>query len=405
MAKLKTPFIDFLPPLTTEELAALKASIRVDGIHDPIAVDEEGNILDGHHRYKIDKDAPTRTIKGLTDAEKKAYVYQSNLLRRNLTPSQKKAMAKPLKQLAAELRTEGKTQKQIGDMMGVTRQSVALWLAKKNKGTNASTCDTSDHHDCRVKIPAKAKGTIAARVASGETLKQVAADYGVTPKTASNIVKQETKQTEAKERVKAAVKKLGGDTVGIRHGDFRKIGDTIAGASVDMIFTDPPYDKQSVPLYGALAGLATRVLKPGGWCLAYTGQQFLPLVLDTMRQHLIYGWTFCILHSGGDLRFRKYHLRNKWKPIVGFYKPPLNAWWDWFPDIASGGKEKDDHVWQQAMAEAEHFIRHLSMEGSVVLDPMCGSGTSCLAAKNEGRQWIGMDIDKDTVQIARVKLT
>ena len=47
---LKTPFSELLPPLSSEEFAALKADIKKDGVLNPILVDEEGNILDGAHR-------------------------------------------------------------------------------------------------------------------------------------------------------------------------------------------------------------------------------------------------------------------------------------------------------------------------------------------------------------------
>ena len=47
---LKFPFSDLLPPLSTEEFEALKASIKAEGIRAPIDVDEVGNVLDGFHR-------------------------------------------------------------------------------------------------------------------------------------------------------------------------------------------------------------------------------------------------------------------------------------------------------------------------------------------------------------------
>ncbi|KPL25570.1 MAG: hypothetical protein AMJ75_00195, partial [Phycisphaerae bacterium SM1_79] len=66
--------------------------------------------------------------------------------------------------------------------------------------------------------------------------------------------------------------------------------------------------------------------------------------------------------------------------------------------------EKADHKWQQPVVEAEHFIKNLTLKNAVVLDPMCGSGTVCLAAKNLGRQSIGIDIDQKSVEIARSRL-
>ena len=42
-------------------------------------------------------------------------------------------------------------------------------------------------------------------------------------------------------------------------------------------------------------------------------------------------------------------------------------------------------------------------EGTV-LDPFCGSGTTCVAAKMLGRDYIGIDISSDYVAIARERL-
>jgi site-specific DNA-methyltransferase (cytosine-N4-specific) len=44
-------------------------------------------------------------------------------------------------------------------------------------------------------------------------------------------------------------------------------------------------------------------------------------------------------------------------------------------------------------------------ENGIVLDPMCGSGTTCLVAKKLGRHFIGIDINEDYCQIARKRLS
>ncbi len=41
-----------LPPLSPEDFAALEASIIEHGVLVPVEYDEEGNILDGHHRVQ-----------------------------------------------------------------------------------------------------------------------------------------------------------------------------------------------------------------------------------------------------------------------------------------------------------------------------------------------------------------
>jgi site-specific DNA-methyltransferase (cytosine-N4-specific) len=43
-------------------------------------------------------------------------------------------------------------------------------------------------------------------------------------------------------------------------------------------------------------------------------------------------------------------------------------------------------------------------ENGIVLDPMCGSGTTCLAAKKLGRRFIGIDINREYVKLAKSRL-
>jgi ParB-like chromosome segregation protein Spo0J len=83
------PFADALPVLKPEERAALKALIQEQGILDPIKVDEEDNVLDGHNRLEIAvelelKDIPTKLVAGLTDAQKRDLAEDLNLHRRHL---------------------------------------------------------------------------------------------------------------------------------------------------------------------------------------------------------------------------------------------------------------------------------------------------------------------------------
>jgi len=404
--KYKTPYKDLLPPLSTAEFDALKASVKAEGVRDAIVLDELGNVLDGYHRLKCAPNAPTRVIKGLSEGEKQAFVYRSNFARRNLSTNQKKDKLATMKKIAFDLRTEDarkNTQKRVAALLGVGRVTVQNWFASEDNEPNVGP-NIRFAPDARVKIPPLEHRVITERVEAKESPAQVAADYGVTPQHVNRIVTKETKAKTAKVERKAKVAKLGKNTLNIHHGDFRKIGNLVEDNSVDMIFTDPPYDKDAVSLYGDLSEFAARVLRPGGWCLAYSGHKHLPEAITQLADSLTYGWTFAISHSGGDARFRTFKLHVKWKPIFGYYKPPLDVWWDWFPDLTSGGKEKTDHPWQQAVAEAEHFIDALTPANGVVCDPFCGSGTTCLAARTLGCQWVAFDIDKEAVETARSRL-
>lgn len=52
----------------------------------------------------------------------------------------------------------------------------------------------------------------------------------------------------------------------------------------------------------------------------------------------------------------------------------------------------------------EMMIRNSSSRGGLVLDPFCGSGTTCVAAKELGRHYIGFEINKKWHRIAEDRL-
>jgi len=86
-----------MPDMSPAEFEALKADIAERGVVVPIDVDESGEILDGHHRYRawaeLHKNEPPPTIvrDGLSEAEKRAFARKNNILRRHLTREQVRA--------------------------------------------------------------------------------------------------------------------------------------------------------------------------------------------------------------------------------------------------------------------------------------------------------------------------
>lgn len=188
-------------------------------------------------------------------------------------------------------------------------------------------------------------------------------------------------------------------------GDFRQVGISIPDNTVDIIFTDPPYNKSAATLYSDLAVFSARVLKPGGICLAYSGQMHLPEIYAGMGQYLEYMWTCAIGHSGPATMFRKWRLNNIWKPLLLYGKPPITAWWDkFFDDYTTGGREKDTHRWQQSENEAVHYIEAMCPANGLVCDPFIGGGTTLVAAKKLGLRYVGFEIDPDSAILAKERI-
>jgi site-specific DNA-methyltransferase (adenine-specific) len=67
-------------------------------------------------------------------------------------------------------------------------------------------------------------------------------------------------------------------------------------------------------------------------------------------------------------------------------------------------KYRDDHPCQLPLHLLERLILMTTDENDIVLDPFNGTGTTALAAKRLGRNYIGLELDKNYVEITENKL-
>lgn len=67
-------------------------------------------------------------------------------------------------------------------------------------------------------------------------------------------------------------------------------------------------------------------------------------------------------------------------------------------------KRRDEHPNQLPVPLLERILLMTADSGDIVLDPMCGVGTTCIAAKRLGMHYIGNDRDKEYCEISRNKL-
>jgi site-specific DNA-methyltransferase (adenine-specific) len=79
----------------------------------------------------------------------------------------------------------------------------------------------------------------------------------------------------------------------------------------------------------------------------------------------------------------------------------------WGYDVGKHKGSKDD-IWKHPATFpeklAEDHILSWSNEGDLVLDPMCGSGTTCKMAKINNRKYLGFDISEEYCEISQDRL-
>lgn len=116
------------------------------------------------------------------------------------------------------------------------------------------------------------------------------------------------------------------------------------------------------------------------------------------------------LHKGLELNGTTYknyskneQKRSKLAKPVGEDKVKGNIW-----EYVVGKKQEDQgakaHPAPFPVALARDHIISWTNEGDLVLDPMCGSGTTCIAAQQMGRNFIGIDVSHEYCEVARERI-
>lgn len=82
---------------------------------------------------------------------------------------------------------------------------------------------------------------------------------------------------------------------------------------------------------------------------------------------------------------------------------PLSDVWE-IPYLNPKAKERTGYPTQKPVLLLNQILNIVTDESDLVVDPFCGSGTTCVSAKSLKRQFIGIDISKDAVELANSRL-
>jgi len=122
-----------------------------------------------------------------------------------------------------------------------------------------------------------------------------------------------------------------------------------------------------------------------------------PINVDCMHAGLKLNGTTYKNYSKNEQKRKKLAKPVKNKKIKG------NIW-----EYVVGKKQEDQeakgHPAPFPCALARDHIYSWTNKGDIVLDPMCGSGTTCKVARELGRKYIGIDISTEYCELARKRI-
>lgn len=222
---------------------------------------------------------------------------------------------------------------------------------------------------------------------------------------------------------------------------------TLAPASVDLLYADPPFNtgKQQQGSAGAFEdrwgdtgafiewlgerlSAALPAIKPTGsvllhvdWRTSHRCRVLLDDLLgpDRFVNHLI--WSYGLGGSSAR-RFARKH-----DDILFYCVDPERYWFEAprvpatsrrmagqtkkatdvldIPNINNMAKERVGWPTQKPLELLNTLVGACCPPGGTVLDPVCGSGTTLVAALGLGRSAIGLDINPDALRLAAARLT
>ena len=209
------------------------------------------------------------------------------------------------------------------------------------------------------------------------------------------------------------------------HADCLELLQEFPDECIDILLTDIPYgisyqsnrrvktkkfrklhgDRDIAEWFPDFLHCAVRILKPQSnflcFCHAKTFATIYPIISNTRELHYrtLLTWDK-EWHGSGDLK-------ATWSPTTEFILHAQKGRRALF-----GGRSQNiirvqrlasthlQHSTQKPLSLLTQLIEPTTQPGEVVLDPFCGSGSTCKAASLLWRHYIGIEIDSDNYRVA-----
>ena len=198
-------------------------------------------------------------------------------------------------------------------------------------------------------------------------------------------------------------------------GDCLEIMKTIPDGSIDLVLTDPPYGiKRNKQAMGNGGGIAKHIdYGSYDWDNSIPKKEVFNEMFRISKNQIIFGGNYFIEYLKNSSCWIVWDKDNG---ATGFADCEL-CWtsfnsavrkikWRWSGMLQEDMKHKDIrvHPTQKPLGVLKWMLNKYSEKGMSVLDPFMGSGTTGVACKELGRNFIGIEIEPKYFEIAKRRI-
>lgn len=189
-------------------------------------------------------------------------------------------------------------------------------------------------------------------------------------------------------------------------GAHRKYSGTITEANILNEFTGDSRDQRAYAYWCALwLSEALRITKPGGVALLFTDWRQLPATTDAIQSG---GWVWRGIAPWVKRSYRPQsgRLAAQCEYVVwgSSGAMPVDHTAPIHPGFFEANPPRDrEHITQKPLEVMRDLVKIVPL-GGVVLDPFMGSGTTGVAAINEGRRFVGAEMTEHYAEVAERRI-
>ena len=381
------PYVNNSRTHSDEQVNQIASSIKEFGFTNPVLIDEQGGLIAGHGRVMAAKklkldEVPCVELKGLTDAQKKAYIIADNQLPLNA--------GWDLDMLKLELEALNEMEFDI-DLLGFDDEFMGGLLEEEQSE------GLTDEDDCP-EPPEKPVSVLGDIWQLGDH------------------------------------RLMCGDST-----SFESVDLLLDGEKVDMVWTDPPYNVDfkgalgSTSKNGKLVKMSDGYVNPSSTHRDIANDKmskddfsvFIKDILTVVKQYCVGGWYICFSSSTlNELLLPLVEVDMKWKSLIIWNKnqSPMGGGhfrrkyepiaYGYFNNLFYGKEYSEDDVWDVARTVKNDLhptmkpvelvkkaVGFSSNSGGTCLDLFGGSGSAMIACEELNRKARLMELDEKYVDV------